>query len=109
MAAEQLPVVIRTRAKEQQILELVAITVIQHLAQQSIGHGIARAAGELVEYLILGHDGHVNAVNGTMQVGETVGLFKERVRRDDEEVGNLHGMQILICHRLKARNLLQGL
>ena len=44
-----------------------------------------------------------------MQVGETVGLLKERVRRDDEEVGNLHGMQILICHRLKARNLLQGL
>ena len=109
MAAEQFPVVIRARAKEQQILELVAITVIQHLAQQSIGHGIARAAGELVEYLILGHDSHVNAVNGTMQVGQTVGLLKERLSRDDEEVGNLHSMQILVCHMFKARNLLQGL
>ena len=102
MATEQLAVVIRACTKEQQIFEFVAVTVIQHLAQQSIGHGIARSAGELVEYLILGHDSDIDTINGTVQIGQTVGLFQVCVSRDDEEVGNLHTVQILVCHRLKA-------
>ena len=69
MLTHKLAVVERARAEQQQVLELDAVTVIEHLAQQAVGHSVARAAGELVEHLLLSHHGHVDAVNGTMQVG----------------------------------------
>ena len=77
--SHNLAVVERARTEQQQILEFVAVTVIQHFAQQAVGHGIARAAGKLVEHLILGHHGDIDAVNGTMQVGQAVSLLQKRV------------------------------
>ena len=109
MLAHELAVVERARAEQQQVLELVLVAVIQHLAQQAVGHAVARAAGELVEHLLLGHHGHIDAVNGTMQVGQAVGLLQEGVRRDDEEVGYLHAVQVLVLDRSITRNLLQRL
>ena len=100
MLARELTVIERTRTKQQQVLELGVVAVIQHLAQQAVGHTVARAARELVENLVLGHNGNIDAVNGTVQVGQAVGLLQEGIGRDDEQVGNCHTVQVLVGNGL---------
>ena len=51
VSSNELTVIKGSGSKEQQILELFAIAVIQHLAQQAVSHCVTRATGELVKHL----------------------------------------------------------
>ena len=109
MLTIQLTVIKRTGAQEQQVLELIGVAVIEHLAEQAIGHSVTGTARELVEHLVLVNNCDIQAVDGAMQVGHTLGLLVEHLIGQDKQLGSLHSVKVLVGHLLKARNLLQGL
>ena len=109
VSTHQLAVVERTSTEEQQVLELGRVAVVEHLAQQAIGHGVTRTAGELVEHLVLSNHSDIDAIDCHVEVGNTLSLIEHQLVADDEQVGNSHTVQILVLDCLIGGNLLQRL
>ena len=78
--------------------------IIVHLAQSAIGHCIMHTAGELVEdFLVIQHE-HPEAVDLLMQCSDTVGLLEIGAGCQDNHVGRLHAMNVLVgnsAHQLE--------
>ena len=70
--------------KEEQVLELIGIVVIKHLAQQTITHCITHATGELIEHLILIDHSNVDAIDCTVQGCDTLSLLVLHLIGNDE-------------------------
>ena len=88
-------------------LVLISVPIIEHLAHESIGHRIARAARELVEDLFLVDHGDIDAVDGAVHVGKSLSLLKVGLSGNDEHIGSSQTMQVLILNRLIGSDLLQ--
>ena len=78
MLTHQLAVVKRTRTEQEEVLKLVlvGVTVIEHLAEQAIGHRVTRAARELVKDLVVLNYSHIHAVDSCMHIGKTLCLLQ---------------------------------
>ena len=73
-------------------------TVIEHLAQATVGHRIRSAAGELIKHLLVVEDQYTEAVILLMQGSHTLCLFQIGSRGEDNHVGGRLGMDILVNH-----------
>ena len=90
-------------AKEDQVAGLILLAlgpVVEHLHVAAVGVGIRRAARELIVELVSHDDVDAHAVVFAVQLGQPLGLAQEDAVRghDDDEVGLLMGVQILIGH-----------
>ena len=90
-----------TIAEEQQIAGHVGLglgTIVEHLQIAAIGVGIGGSAAELVKELVGRHDAHSQGIVLLVQLLQPLGLSTHFLRRgnDDDHIGSLVGMMILI-------------
>ena len=109
MLTEDASVIEGTRSHEQQVLELAGIAVIEHLAEQAVSHCVAGTARELIDNQVLVNNQHIHAIHRAVHLGKTLGLLVENRIGDNEHIGRLQAMQVLVGDRLIFDNLLQRL
>ena len=105
-------VVIAATTQQQQVAQTVAVlalaTVIEHLAQATVGHGVLGAAGELVEDLLVVQHEHAETVKFLMQVGQSISLLQIGTGRENDHVGGGFTVDVLIGYLIQVFGVKEG-
>ena len=73
-------------------------TVIEHLAEPAIGHGIMGSAREFVEHLLVIEHQHAEVVILLVQASHAIGLLEVSTRSEDNHIGGSLAVDILVFH-----------
>ena len=106
---ENLAVVVAASTKHEQVLELVLVSVIEHLAHESNTHGIGGSARELVENILLVEHMHNHVVVDAVHISNALGLRQKGLASDDYHVGGWHAVYVLVFYRFKSSYRLKRL